>query len=143
MFNTGMFVLQPHHQPLMRAVYDSYEENEYTSKEMVPLSYHVLKNGRDEGVDPRFNKILDTEITHHYPFLTVDGVEVTVKTLAQIVNTIFSNAYFLHFIKGKTRNFISLLVQGDFGLAKRLLYVRDNYPEQPFVIGKNQVELSL
>jgi hypothetical protein len=140
MINTGVMVLKPHHRDVLRAVYDTYEENPFSAKENIPLSYHLLKNDLVNGIDGRFNKILDLELMHNHPYLFVEGIVVDTKSLFQIVNSIFINSFFLHFIEGKTRGFMQMVIPG--AKHPEVFYnIQKNAPSQEFIIGKHVTNL--
>jgi hypothetical protein len=111
-FNTGVMVLKPHHQRLLKEVYQEYEANEFSKKENLPLAYHFLKNDAVNHIDTRFNKIFDRIAIQHYPFLFGTGVPIDQRLLAAIVNIALYNSYFLHFIAGLTRKYINLAIPG-------------------------------
>jgi len=140
MINTGVMVLQPHHKNILRTVYDTYEENPFSAKENIPLSYHLLKNDLVNGIDGRFNKILDLEIMHHHPYLFVSGTMVNTKFLFHIVNSIYVNSFFLHFIEGETRGYMQMVIPG----AKHpdvFITIEQNAPADEFIIGTHRANL--
>ena len=136
--NAGVLVLKKHHAELLRYVYDSYKENIWTAKENLPLSYHLLSTDNVNSIDPRFNKILDIEIVHHYPFLVIDGIKIPERFLFLSVNAIFVNSFFLHFIGGATRPFIQLIIRGG-GYPDIFQYINANATENEYVVGDKKL----
>ncbi len=111
MINTGVLVLKPdRHADVLRAVYDTYDQNPYSGYENLPLAYHLLKHGLVNRLDPRFNKLLGEEIVERYLFLMFDEMRDDDRIKALCVNTAFNNAYFLHFIEKDAGGYIDLLV---------------------------------
>jgi hypothetical protein len=140
MINTGVMVLQPHHQEILRNVYDNAEENPFSAKENIPLSYQLLKNDMANGIDGRFNKIIDLEIMHHHPYLFTTGTKTDTKSLFYIVNSIFINSFFLHFIEGQTRGFMQMVIPG----AKHpdvFLAIEQGAEKKEFIIGQHNAFL--
>ena len=112
MVNTGVLVLRTGvHEELLRQVYDHCEENEFSAKENIPLSYHILASGMANAIDTRFNTIWDYVLLESYPFLVVENFETDLRMQALCVNTAWHNSYFLHFIAGNSRRHAAYLVQ--------------------------------
>ena len=125
--NTGVLALQPKtHAPVLRQVYERYAENEYTAKEMMPLSYHLLKQGLVHALDTRFNKLWDEILVEHYPFLLAPEVRRDHRLVALCVNAAYHNSFFLHFLHG-VRGFASE-VAADRPYAEAWRYIEANYP---------------
>ena len=102
--NTGVLVLRPESDAaILRAVYDGYGENEASSKENVPLSYHLHKHARIHQLDPRFNNDWSGELICNYPFLMTPSNAANHELRAMCVNTAWHNSFFLHFIGNRTR----------------------------------------
>ncbi|MDV7339041.1 hypothetical protein RYZ26_05525 [Terasakiella sp. A23] len=140
MINTGVMVLRPEHGETLRYVYDNYEENPFSAKENIPLSYHLLKNDLVNGIDGRFNKIVDLEIMHHHPYLMIHGYKTDTKAIFSIINSLFLNSFFLHFIEGGTRGYMQMVIPGAkhpdvFG------NIQHNAPESEFIIGTHKAYL--
>ena len=133
--NAGVLVLKRDHAELLRYIYDNYQENIWTAKENLPLSYHLLSTNNINGIDPRFNKILDIEIIHHYPFLVMDGIKIPERFLFLSVNAIFVNSFFLHFIGGATRPFIQLIVLGG-GYPEIFQFINEKAGDNEYIVGE-------
>jgi alpha-N-acetylglucosamine transferase len=136
--NAGLMVLEPKHREILERVYENYEANPLSSKENQFLSYEIFKYGNLTRLNPRFNTIFEMKLLQHYPFTRVQGENFSMKTLAYIVNTIFYNSYFLHFIQGETRQFINLVVTED-ERRKSFGYVQSNIPDTDYVVGKHTI----
>ncbi len=102
--NTGVIVLKPKmHTEVMRYVYDSFEENDFSMKEELPLSNHLYKNKLVNNLDKRFNWPWVYHIVESYPFLLLSEVNCDISITGQCVNAAWSNSWFLHFT-GDTLN---------------------------------------
>lgn len=112
--STGVIVLKPRlHREVMHHIYHHYEENVFTIKEEVPLSYHIFKEKLAKAIDPRFNVFWDREIMEKYPFLFNDETRKDKILISYCVNASWHNSYFLHFIGGgQTRSDIEMVCQG-------------------------------
>jgi hypothetical protein len=99
--NTGVFVIDPRrHRDILREIYTTYQENEYSAKEETPFSYHIYKNNLTERIDPRFNRLWYFEIIRNYPACLWPKVRQRpegVTALAFCVNMAWHNAWFTHF----------------------------------------------
>ncbi|SCA57862.1 hypothetical protein MTBPR1_70134 [Candidatus Terasakiella magnetica] len=140
LINTGVMVLKPEHGKILREVYDTYEENPFSAKENIPLSYHLLKNDLCHGIDGRFNKLFDLELIHSAPYMYVTGTVMDTKQLFHMVNSIFINSFFLHFIEGETRGYMQMVIPG----AKHpdvTVQIERDAPRQEFIIGKHKANL--
>lgn len=134
LINTGVLVLTPKHKQLLRDVYDNYEETPLSAKENLPLSHHLLTNDMANGLDGRFNKVFDTELMHHAPYFFIPGIKLDTKTIFLIVNSIYINSFFLHFIDGVSRGYMQMVIPG----AEHPTVFQNielNAPKQEFIIG--------
>lgn len=99
----GIMVWSPqHHAEFLKSVYDNYEDHDNRlNYEMRPTSYEILKNNLVHWLDPRFNKLMHLEKAAYYPFLLDSKLLPRFHKKAirkTVLNTIFFNNYFLHFI---------------------------------------------
>lgn len=102
--NTGVLVLKPAlHGPILREVYDRYEENEHSLMENVPLSYHLLKYGHANIIDPRFNFLWRREVVENYSFLCLPKYFDNEEIHSLCVNQAYHNCFFMHFVKNDFR----------------------------------------
>jgi len=100
--NAGVIVLRPDaHAPVLREVYETYEENDHTSKEEVPLCYHLFKHGLVEPLDPRFNRLWAYEMAEHYPHLLRPDRHADHTEVWPLVSAAWHNNWFLHFTADK------------------------------------------
>ncbi len=113
MINTGLLVLKQteKHRQCLRSIYETYQENQYTSKEQMAICHYLVTNDLVNPIDSRFNKIWDTTMVESYPFLSVSGFAQDKRMSALCVNTAYHNAYFLHFIGGPSRAFVGLVAK--------------------------------
>lgn len=139
LINTGVLVYGPQHRDLLRRVYDEGVENPHSAKENVPLSYQLLKARAVTPIDPRFNCIFDYLACEHYPFLYMPGLRVPLSMLCAIVNTALANFYFVHFLEGATRQFITLALPGH-DVPDVYALIRDQIGDQVFIIGQHSLE---
>lgn len=136
--NTGVIVMEPSHKNILERTYKNHEATPTSSKENLPLSYEIFKNGDVTRLDTRFNKIFDMAVIQHYPFLKQKEASFSTQTLAFIVNTIFYNSYFLHFIQGHTRDYINMVMPGnDINYCNR--QINQHVPDQTFVVGQHEI----
>jgi len=140
--NTGVLVFKPHHRDILRTIYESYEENPFSAKENIPLSYHLIKNDLVNHIDGRFNKILDLEIMHHHPYLMREGIKVDTRILFHIINSLMVNSYFLHFIEGQTRSYMRMVIPGA-KYPEVFDHIDQNAPKSEFILGVHEIKLWL
>jgi len=97
-FNSGVFVLSPeYHANLFRDIYERYEEiPAQRVTDNIPIVAEVSSRGLLFDLDSRFNVILYSELTHHYPYLIFVGQEYR-DILFLASQTLFISSYFLHF----------------------------------------------
>lgn len=140
LINTGVMVLKPEHKDVFRSVYETYKENPFSAKENIPLSYHLLKNDLVNGIDGRFNKIFDLEIMHHAPYMFVKDTKMDARFLYHIVNSIYINSFFLHFIEGDSRGYMQMVIPGATH-PNVFAHIEQNAPKQEFIIGVHKMTL--
>ena len=96
--NTGVIVYDvAGDRDFLRSVYDNGVENEFSMKENVPLSYHILTSGRAHMLDPRFNVCWDEVLLKHYRYLANPQNRHMTALISLAVTSAWHNSYFLHF----------------------------------------------
>ncbi len=94
----GVLVYAPErHAEHLRHVYDAYEQNEFSAKEELPLSYHLYKNDLAAPIDPRFHRLWLYELARHYTFLMEPAAKVDPLIAGFAVNAAWTNSWFMHF----------------------------------------------
>ncbi|MQX38300.1 hypothetical protein [Roseospira navarrensis] len=96
--NAGVIVYKrSRHAPVLREVYDTYESNEFTAKEEVPLTYHLFKHDLIKPLDQRFNVSWASQMFWHYPFLHRIEARDDPHMMNLCVTTAWNNSWFMHF----------------------------------------------
>ena len=118
--NMGVFTCTPDHADLLRSIYEegtSRGEVKASSLEAVASIYHLLglNSSLIEPLDRRFNVIWSFVVGEHYPF--IGHGEVLVSLAEACVRTAFGNCFFMHFLRGPSRRYASLIHQQELALA--------------------------
>lgn len=96
--NTGVAVYRRReHAQALRYIYDNYDENQYTAKDEVPMSYHLFKHELVEPLDPRFNALWFDEMLWHYPFVVYPQLRTSAELVSKCVTAAWRANWFMHF----------------------------------------------
>jgi len=96
--NAGVLVYKrSRHAEVLRHIYDTYESNDFSAKEQVPLTYHLFKHGLVKSLDRRFNMSWASEMFWHYPFLHRIKARDDPKMMSLCTTTAWNNSWFMHF----------------------------------------------
>lgn len=98
--NTGVFVCQPQHAPLLADLYANAAENERSSLEQSALTDFLCRSHRQllHPLDRRFNTIWDFEKIAYYHFL--DQLYPTSTIIMQCIASTLARCWALHFAGG-------------------------------------------
>jgi len=96
--NTGVIVFDvAGDREFLRSVYDNGVENQFSMKENVPLSYHIMTSGRAQLLDPRFNLCWDEVMVKYYRHLINPQNRQMPALISLAVTNAWHNSFFMHF----------------------------------------------
>jgi hypothetical protein len=106
--NTGVFVANVATcREILEYIYNNYAEDGIGDYENTAMSYHLYRFDQAYGIDTKFNHNFPLQLFLRYAFMLDDKYRNDEDMATYVVDKIFQDAYFLHFIGiGRYREFI-------------------------------------